>query len=417
MEIQFLGGASEVGRSGFLIKDSQNILLDYGIKPEKKVATPLSPSKVDALIISHAHLDHCGNAPYLLKYFSLPSFGTDPTIDLAELLIKDSIKLNKRNHTGLRYSGRELRIFEKKYIPYKYHEKIDFGNYEFEFFDAGHIAGSAIVEIEKKSTGKKLVYTGDFKIAPQYLHYGAEIVRGDILIIESTYANTVHPNREERIKRLIEEINETIENGGTVLLPVFAVGRAQELLIALYKNRLSNITFIDGMAKAATERILRHGEYISSSQELYRASMSVRWIERGIERETALNGGNIILTTAGMLNGGPALNYITRLNQESKIILTGYQVEGTNGRNLLEGKPIEVNGRKVKINTPVSYYDLSAHAGQDDLHEYIKKSNPETVICIHGEERNTNMLAEWVREEMEIKAYAPKVGESIKIDF
>ena len=210
MEIKFLGGASEVGRSGILLNGKKRILLDYGVKINEKTEYPLPAGEIDAFILSHAHLDHCGNAPSLYHYGYPPTFGTAPTLALAELLIADSIKINIKNHTKLTYNKKDSQRFSNKYLEYEYHSNIEIGEYDINFSDAGHICGSAITTIKDRKSERSLVYTGDLKVSPQTLHKGSEIVHGDVLIIESTYGLREHPDRAGLEKLLIDNIKEVI---------------------------------------------------------------------------------------------------------------------------------------------------------------------------------------------------------------
>jgi putative mRNA 3-end processing factor len=343
------------------------------------------------------------------------TFGTAPTKELSELLIEDSIKINRIQRSGQHFFRRELKSFMEKYVPYEFGKEINFGDYKISLHDAGHISGSAMTLIENK-TGRKLMYTGDFKPSPQLLQHGADDVKCDILITESTYATREHPDRTELIAKFVRDIQETIGQGGSALLPVFAVGRAQEMLAILEANGLAEIAYIDGMARAATEIVMNHPHSIDDAPLLKRAMGNVGWIDSNKDRTKALSGGSIILTTAGMLTGGPVLNYITKLARGSKIFLTGYQVEGTNGRNLMDGKPLEIEHKKVKISTPWAFYDFSAHAGKTDLYEYIRRIKPETVICVHGDPENSKALSEALKLEG-FDSHAPKIGDKINVDF
>jgi len=416
LEIQFLGGASEVGRSAILIKDEKKILLDYGIKINGKTEYPMQVGSVDMAILSHAHLDHSGFFPTLFFGTYPTTIMTEPTAQLSELLIKDSMKINRRRHAKQNFFKKQLNMLMSKYIKYEYGVPIENNGYYITLYDAGHISGSAVTLIEKISNDKRIVYTGDFKLQPQILQGSADIVEGNILIIESTYANREHPDRSELIRRFINEIKEVIDNNGTALVPTFAVGRAQEILAILYMNKLIDYTYIDGMAKAASEIVINYPEFTRNKDILLGALKNAHWIGMHAERSEPLQRPSIIVTTAGMLNGGPALDYITKLNKNSKIFLTGYQVEGTNGRRLMEGKPIKINGRKFKVKTPFEFFDFSAHAGKADLYEYVRRSNPETVICVHGDSENTKLFAETLKLEG-FNAYAPHVGNRLKIDF
>ncbi len=416
LELQFLGGACEVGRSGVLLKGERNLLLDYGVKLDHKTEYPLPAPKIAACILSHAHLDHCGNIPFLYKAAFPTTYGTEPTMELSRLLIDDSIKVGAKNHQPPKFSKHQLRNLMGRFSTHEFGSPIDLEQYTATFHDAGHICGSAVTEIESAKTGRKLVYTGDFKLEPQLLQGGAEIVKSDILITESTYAMREHPDRDELIKKFIADIRGVIDSGGTALVPTFAVGRAQELLAILQKNRLTDYVYLDGMARKATEISMYYSHYLKNDDILREAVRKSTTVSSSDHRGDALTGTSIILTTAGMLNGGPVLNYLTKLGPHSKIFLTGYQVEGTNGRRLTEGLPLIIDGKKYAIKTPWEYYDFSAHAGRKDLVEYAKKSNPEVVFCMHGDEEDVDSLAGELKAQG-FKAHAPRMGDSFKLDF
>ncbi|MDE1846533.1 MAG: MBL fold metallo-hydrolase [Candidatus Micrarchaeota archaeon] len=418
MEIQFLGGAGEVGRSAFLLKDTKNILLDYGAKVSAGITPefPLVPGRVDACVVSHAHFDHTGALPMLYNQYLPVTFGTKPTMELAELLIEDSFSISKKNNVRPKFSRTMVNNLMRKYVPYEYHSQIDFSEYAMTLYDAGHISGSAVTLIEKARSNRRFVYTGDFKIDPQTLQGSAEVVKSDILMIESTYATRSHPDRQKLVKSFVEDVKATVENGGTALVPCFAVGRAQEIVSILYQNGLIDCTYMDGMAKKAAEIMMRNPEFTKNKQLLLSAMKNANWIEEHGDRDAALSVPSVIVTTAGMLNGGPVLHYITKLGQNSKVFLTGYQVEGTNGRRLIEGKPLLIDERKYRISAPTNYYDFSAHASREDIYDYVRRSSPEQVICIHGDEANTTELAEQLKLEG-YDAHAPKIGERLKVDF
>lgn len=416
LELQFLGGASEVGRSAILLKGSKHIIMDYGIKLDHKTEYPQQAGRVDACILSHAHIDHSGNFPFLYKDAFPTTYGTSPTKELSNLLVEDSIKVGKRNHQPPKFGKHQLRAFLERFSAHEFGEEIDLGEYAVTLYDAGHISGSSITAIDSRKSGKRLVYTGDFKLEPQMIQGSADIVKSDILITETTYANREHPGREALVKQFAEDVRQTLDAGGTALIPSFAVGRAQELLAILHKYKLTDYVFIDGMARKATQIAMRYPEYIRNSDLLHDAVRKIMWVSDGQHRGHAVSGPSIILTTAGMLNGGPVLDYITKLGPNSKIFLTGYQVEGTNGRKLMDGKPMNIDGRKQAIKTPWVYYDFSAHSGKSDLYEYVKKSNPEKVICVHGDQKIADAFAESLNVEG-FDAQVPRIGDTIKIDF
>ncbi|MEM3245614.1 MAG: MBL fold metallo-hydrolase [Candidatus Micrarchaeaceae archaeon] len=416
MIFRVLGGGREVGRSAILMKDELSIMLDFGIKLDHKTEYPIAMPQVDAIVLSHAHLDHSGFVPAYYKNMNIPTIGTKPTMELSKLLLNDAISISKKEHNKQEFNKKSIEAMEGSYKYLDYHRRVALGNYDIEFYDAGHICGSAITLIEraKASNYNRIVYTGDFKLSKQVLHDGAEIVKSDILITESTYAQREHPDRDELIKKFVEEIKETLDNGGIALLPAFAVGRSQELLSILYKNGLAEYTYMDGMCKEATRIVAKNSKYLSNGALLQNALEKTNIIGKQNERKGLLDESKIVLTTAGMLNGGPVLQYITNLNSKSKIFITGYQIENTNGRLLIDTGYIIKDKKKIKISTPVSVYDFSAHAGDADLHRYIRESAPNIVICLHGDEKPTMEFAEELNNEG-FEAYAPKVGDTVKL--
>ncbi len=416
LRFSFFGGAQEVGRSSILLSDDRKIMLDFGIKVDHKTEFPTAIPTIDAAVISHAHLDHSGFAPALYNENSCPSFGTKPTLELSMLLIEDAMKIAKNEHSNIHYHKRQANIYNTKFVPLNFRQPMPFGNYEIELYDAGHICGSAVTLIDRKKgkENKRVVYTGDFKLGKQFLHSGADIVKSDVLIIESTYESREHPDRHKLEEKFIEDIKATLDNGGTALIPVFAVGRSQEILAMLYKHRLTPISYVDGMARAATTIVSKNSKFIKNGDVLSKAIMETVWVDDYHVRKEALEEPSIILTTAGMLNGGPVLNYITKLNKYSKILLTGYQAEGTNGRQILESGSITVKNSKIRINNEVEQYDFSAHASDSDLYEYVRASAPNHVICVHGDREHTMHFAETLNGEG-FDAYAPAVGDTIEI--
>lgn len=417
MHLRFLGGAQEVGRSAIMLKGDRTIMLDYGVKIDHKTEYPIGMPKMDALVISHAHLDHSGFSAAVYNDMNIPTFGTLPTMQLSTLLLEDSIKIARKEHMKAYFHKRQVRNLNSKFVSLDFGTRVHLGDFDIEFHDAGHISGSAITLVEKAHAkgNSKVVYTGDFKLSEQTLHKGAEVVKSDVLIMESTYASKNHPDRNKTIAEMVGRIKEVLDNGGNALLPVFAVGRSQEILAILQQNGLAPSTYIDGMARKATQIVINHPRFIHNNEVLASAIGECNWIEDGASRKDALNGPSVIVTTAGMLNGGPVLDYITKLNKSSHIFLTGYQVEGTNGRTLMDHGYITLDETIRKIPTPVSFHDLSAHADKKDLHEYVKRSSPNIVACVHGSIENAKQLASDLNEEG-YTAYAPKLGDVIEID-
>ncbi len=414
MILKFLGGASEVGRSAFLLKGRQSILLDYGIKLNHGVEYP-EHAEPDLLLLSHAHIDHSGYVPTLYNEGNVPAICTEATAALSELLLNDSIKVARKEHLPQRFHKRQVASFLHRYTGVEYNSETQFGDFAVSMHDAGHICGSAITLMEGFGGNcDRIVYTGDFKLGGQMMHAGAEVVKGDVLITESTYATREHPERDSTMEKLVENVKSVLDTHGNVLLPVFAVGRSQELLALMKKHNLAQYVYLDGMARAATGIVMKHKKDIRNSQLLDGALRDCTVVEGREDREEALSMPSIIMTTAGMLSGGPVLDYISRLRKNSEILITGYQVEGSNGRMLMDSNCVVIDGEKRRIANPVRHYDLSAHAGKEELHEYAKRCGPRKIICVHGDEGNAAQLAEDFKLEG-FDAYAPKINDEIDL--
>lgn len=413
VRLTFCGAAREVGRSAILLETGKRLMLDYGVKLGSRSEYPMPlQGSIDAYILSHAHLDHCGSSPMLYETANVPCFTTYPTEALSSLLIKDSMKISRLRGEHVPFSSFSLKKYESAFIPLGYRKPFQLSSdVRVTLLDAGHIPGSAMVEVYAEH--KRVLYTGDFKLEPTRLHAGADLEeKVDILVMESTYSDEDHPERKQLEKQLVKEIRETIEQGGIALLPSFAVGRSQELLIVLSELLPDADVWLDGMSKTATQLISDYPSYIRDANALRKAMRNADWVETEAERRKATAKPGVIVSSAGMLDGGPAISYLLRLNERSKIILTGYQIEGTNARTLIETSTVEVDGIPTKIKLPVKYLDMSAHAGRSDLLKLVKKANPEKIFCIHGD------ACEAFAQElcgMGYEAYAPAMGKTFEV--
>ena len=413
MRLSFLGAAGEVGRSAVLLESDKRVLLDYGVKLGERVEYPMPvQGGISAYVPSHAHLDHCGFSPALFEHDAPPVFATYPTMALSSLLIKDSMKVTRIRGERMPYSTFSFRKFESSFIPLSYGKPFQLTNQtSITLHDAGHIPGAAIVDV--RSQRRRVVYTGDFKLEETRLHRGADFVeKVDVLVMESTYSNREHPERKSLERKLVYEIRTTLESGGNVLLPSFAVGRSQELLILMADLLPDADVFLDGMSRAATRIIMDYPSYVKDAAALRRGARNARWVESDAHRRKALERPSVIISSAGMLEGGPALSYLLKLNPRSKVILTGYQIPGTNARMLVDERKVEVDGIVTEIDVPVEYLDMSAHAGRKELLEFVRRANPEKVFCVHGD-----WCEEFARElrEMGYDAHAPKLGKSYEV--
>lgn len=393
-----------MGRSAILI--NEELLLDYGIKPTDPPAYPLNGLRPKSLIISH--LDHCGLTPNLMD-MEPEIYCTGMTAKLSALLARDTLKIAENKRQIIPYYFEEIQEFERKVKAVEYREEFETHDYTACFYDAGHIPGSCAVHVEKE---KNLFYTGDINIAQTELQNGADIAypESDILIIESTYFGKNHLPRKIVEENFIESVRQTIDNGGIALIAAFSIGRTQEMMLILKKHRLN--AYVDGMGVDVFNIFKKSRECVRDMDKLERAFAAN--IVNPEDREKILEEPCIIVTSAGMLNGGPVLYYINRIHNDarSKIHLTGFQAQDTNGKKALESRYIEDGRNIMKLNCGLEQFDFSAHAGDKELKEIVKKfadKGTGKVFPVHGE--NTAEFSKWIKEEMGVESTAPSNGD------
>ena len=412
MKIEILGSGCEVGRSAILINDKTKILLDCGVKLQPEPPEYPFIEKCDGIIITHAHLDHCGAAPIYYKRWDPPIYMNDVTQELSRLLILDSMKVAKKQGFGVPFSMKEVRTMEKYTKLVNYYKKFKIGGFDCCLYDSGHIPGSSGILLEKN--GKRIYYTGDIQTVDSHLLHKCHTPTNiDVLIIESTYSYKNHPDKKKEEKLFLESIDEIIAKEETVLIPVFAIGRAQEILLILekYADRIA----LDGMAKSASDIISNHENYIKEPKKFQKILKRVNWIENQKERENAIRNYPIIVSSAGMLGGGPAIHYLRQIQKrpESKVVFCGFLVEDSPGRNLIQTKVFQNAEEKFHVHAELEQFDLSAHTDRNGLLNIIERTKPKNVICVHGE--RCEEFAKEIEEKYEIQAYAPKNGQIVEI--
>ncbi|AJF59533.1 MAG: hypothetical protein QT03_C0001G0018 [archaeon GW2011_AR10] len=419
MKITFFGCAEEVGRAAYLVDaGNEKILLDYGVKLTPKATEYPLPIKtnLNAVIISHAHMDHSGNLPHLFVNSNPLSYMTPPTLDLAKMLWFDTLKIAGLEAIDANFSKQEIARTERYTFPVGYRKKMNITeNVSMEFFDAGHVSGSAITKLDIHRE-KTLVYMGDFKKDETRLHEGADLnTKGcDILITESTYGDREHVPRKEEEKRFVADVQDTIDRGGHALVASFALGRSAEIVDILNEYNLNAEVYFDGMCRKAARIYLDYPQYIKNPSFLEKSLKKIHWINNISMRKKALKEPSVVVTTSGMLQGGPIYAFLPELykDENSKLFLTGFQVHGTPGRILLEENKINLNGIVVEPKMKVERYDFSSHAGKSELLAAIKKLNPEKVICVHGDKQVMPKFKKSIEEEG-FEAIVPRLGEEI----
>ncbi len=411
MKFQCLGGFQEVGRNAVLLETgSERLLLDYGMKVEEQ-EIPIQPKGfIDATLLTHPHLDHSGMVPTL----KAPLYSTAAALDQARLLLLDAIKVGKIKGQPERFKTEDVERLKENRVTYG--QQFEIGRALVDVFDSGHVPGSAGFLLD--AHGKTIFYSGDFRLSRTRLLNGARfnLKNIDLLFTETTYAFKEHSPREDVEKKLIELVKETLERNGTALIPTFAVGRAAELLMVLDSYGIKYPIFLDGMAKQATEISLRYPELLRDHKALQKAVEEVVPLYSNADREMALKKPSVIITTSGMLSGGPVIHFLKKIygDPNSSLIFTGFQVPDTPGRVLMDtGHYIDEESKidlEVKMN--VKYLDFSAHAGRTELLEFINGISPQKVVCMHGD--RTKDFAEELKGKG-FDAIAPGNGDEFEI--
>ena len=414
IRLSFLGGVREVGRSAVLVDTgSEKILLDYGVRINVKPTQYPEKvnSKLNAILLTHAHLDHSGAIPILYHQGQKCTFyGLDINKPLSRMLLFDSWKISRYEGEEERYTKNDIKTAMRRFKSVEYKKPFRIGKTRVTFFDAGHIPGSAMILLE--TNGKSILYTGDFNLSDTRLISGADIDPSnvDVLITESTYSDREHPNRFAEERNMIEAIQETTANDGVALVSCFAIARTQEILLILDEYEVEGDIYVDGMSKKATRMIDSHPELQREYNKVKRSldRLGIKFITNPSIRRKVIKPPSIIVTTSGMLTGGPVAHYIERLydKEDCTLILTGFQVPGTEGALLLKTGRYIHEDLDLRLKMSVRRFDFSSHASRTELFKFARKMNPERIFCIHGD--NTVRFAKELKHEYGLDAVSPK---------
>jgi len=427
MLFKFHGGAGEVGRSCIeLVTQKENrFILDAGLKfleggfkePEKI----FEYDKIDALIISHPHEDHIGALPiFEHKKIHCPIFCTELTKRIGKIMLLDSFKIARIKHLHPAYQKIDLKkVFQDSEIV-AFNRPRKYLDIEFEFKNAGHVPGSAITKINVDE--KQVIYSGDFRTSKSELMVPANahgLENSDVLIIESTYGNRLIQDRDEVIEEFLNTVERIINQGGSVVVPVFALGRAQEILMILAKRKWKVPIFFDGMGRKIAHTIFdSQKDYIRDPDLFAKAYEGCELVASQDHRNAVAQQQGIFVTTSGMVQGGPAIHYIKHMwhNTKSAILLTGYQAKRTNGRMLQQERALYIKGWRTEVQCEVHNFPFSGHSDQHDLIKFIQQVNPKHLIIQHGDKEASADLKQKAEElRMQCEMYTPEVGDEIQI--
>jgi putative mRNA 3-end processing factor len=418
LQIGFLGGTREVGRIAITVKtEKTQVLLDYGAMLNHEPGFPMHipPKDVDAILLSHSHLDHSGAIPIFYIQGKKPLYTNRLSSELNQLLISDFIHLSSY-YLPFEYLELKSMTQSSRHVDFDTEQKV--GDIKFQFKNAGHIPGSVQTLIEAE--GKKILYTGDFNLINTRLLEGARMDYKDLdaVMIESTYANEEHTDRGELEKRFVEACTDIAERGGTVLVPAFGVGRSQELVCVLAAHHFEHSITIDGMAREVSKVMMNYPQFLRDQRAFVDALHSANWVEGWRDRRRTTKTPGVIISPAGMLKGGPAMFYISKIGKKSSnaIFLVSYQIPGTPGKELMEKGICVIDGKMRKVKAQVQHFDFSSHCGAGELKEALKRlGGKPKVYVLHGAEGNCELLAKWARNELGVEATAPRTGDTFKI--
>ncbi len=420
MKVSVLGAAKEVGRSAFLVNsENTGILMDYGVLLKREPIFPMhvKPKDVDAVVITHAHLDHSGFVPslFLSDSAAIQVIATLPTFELTQLLVEDMIKISGF-YLPFEYIDISTMMKHSRNLQYKETYKVN--DMSITLHESGHVLGGASIIVENQ--GKRLFYTGDINTRGSKLLRPADLDFDeiDLMIIESTYSQTEQTPREQAEKELLEFAYEVLERNGTLFIPAFSVERAQEIACVLKSYNFRYKVVMDGMAVKANQIMLKHPSFLKDAEVFKRAINEAEWITGWNRRKNVIKERCVIISPAGMLVGGSAVFYLQEIakSERNGVAMVSYQGEGTPGRTLLDRKVVSFDGRERKCLADVKRFEFSGHNSRSELFEILEhvRGNPK-VLTIHGDGPSCTKFAEEIRVKFGFESKAPNAGEVVEI--
>ncbi|CAJ51844.1 beta-CASP ribonuclease aCPSF1 [Haloquadratum walsbyi] len=456
VRISTLGCCREVGRASFVLSTPETrILIDCGDKPgsddvpylQAPEALGSGASSVDAVVLTHAHLDHSALLPLLFKYgYDGPIYTTEPTRDLMGLLQLDYLDVAAKEGRTPPYDSSMVRETIKHTIPLEYGDVTDIApDVKLTFHNAGHILGSAVTHFHIGDGLYNVAFSGDIHYEDTRLFNGAvnDFPRVETLVLESTYGgrDDYQTDQEDSERELIEVINETYDRDGKVVIPAFAVGRSQEIMLVLEEAmRTGEIpqmpVHLDGMIWEATAIHTTYPEYLRDNlrdrifhdDENPFLAEEFNHIDAGEEERQAVSDGEpcIVLSTSGMITGGPIMSWLQHIgtDPDSRLVFVGYQAQGTLGRRIQDGwDEIPINGDQLgRSETLTLEMDVttvsgfSGHADRQGLENFVKTMNPrpEKILCVHGDEQSVQDLSSGLYHDYNLRTFAPKNLETFR---
>ncbi len=389
IRFHFLGGGDEVGNVGCFLEDnkSNRLILDYGLAPTTPPRYPKEAPKVNNAVITHSHIDHLGMAPWLVANHRTKLHGTSLTAKISELMWHDCYKVSKIEGYPLTWDKRDIDYALNSWIKHPFGESWKQESWKLTLEGAGHIPGAAMLHIETEQGS--IMFTGDFDTRDSPMAKGAEPKKCDTLFVEGTYGGRNHPNTSEEIKKFCDRIVEVTDRGGTALIPAFANGRTQDIVMHLHQNLPELNVHVDGMGKRISKFHLDEPTFLRDANEFSKAWGSVKKVSSKSDRKKALDA-DCIVSTSGMLEGGPSIWYLNRLRHDERnaVLLTGYQAKDSGGRMLLDEKRVPIWGDNILIPLEVNQFNFSTHAGHNEIIRFAELCEAKKVVIYHSDSEN-----------------------------
>ncbi|MDA7740220.1 MBL fold metallo-hydrolase [Euryarchaeota archaeon] len=384
-----LGGGDEVGNVGIMFENEKQtrLLLDYGLAPTHPPRYPSEAPKVKDAVITHSHVDHLGMAPWLCSNHRTLLHGTALTAEISEMMWYDCHKVSSIEGYPLAWDKRDIDTAIDAWRIHDFDAPWNHDDWKLTLRKAGHIPGAAMLDLE--TPDRKVLISGDFDTRNSPLTTGAKPQKTDTLFVEGTYGGREHPNMEQEIQRFVEHVQRVVDGSGTVLIPAFANGRTQDVVMRLHKYLPHLNVHVDGMGKRIAKMQMNHPETLRDPAALRSAWSWCKRVSSKSDRKRALEA-DVIVSTSGMLQGGPSIWYLNRLRHDTKnaILFTGYQAKATGGRQLQSEGKLKIFGKDTEIPLEWDTYSFSTHAGHKEIVDFASDCEAEEVVIYHTDPHN-----------------------------